>query len=356
MKDTKVAIIGQGRSGRDIHGAYIKSEANKYFDVVAVVELDPARRELAAKEWEGAQILSDYKELYGRSDIDLVVNATYSEVHYSISMELMSHGLNVLVEKPMARNRYECDNLIKCAEDNGVVLAVFQQTFFAPFYVFAKEIADSGKLGKIQQINLTYNSFARRWDWQTLQCKMAGSVYNTGPHPIGMALGFLDFDEDAYVAFSRLGLSLTSGDSDDYAKIVITAANKPVIDVEMISSDAYPEATVKIIGTRGTYKSTTAEYEMKYIVDGENVTRPVVFESMKNEDGMPTYCSEELITHEESGKHNGDAFNVGTDRFYTILRERIKNGTPLEITPEHAARIISVIEKVHADNPLPVRY
>ena len=39
MKKLNVAIIGQGRSGRDIHGAFFKSEFNEKFNVIAVVEL-----------------------------------------------------------------------------------------------------------------------------------------------------------------------------------------------------------------------------------------------------------------------------------------------------------------------------
>lgn len=356
MKKLRVALIGQGRSGRDIHGAYFKSKENVYYDVAVVVELDPARRELALAEYPGCTVIEDYTELFGMTDIDLVVNAAFSNDHYAITRDLLTHGKNVLVEKPMARGRYECDELIKCAKDNGVTLAVFQQTFFAPFYVKAKELCESGRLGDVKQISITYNSFSRRWDWQTLQCRMAGSIFNTGPHPVGMALGFLDFDENAAVAFSRLDTAITSGDSDDYAKIIITAPKKPVIDVEMISIDAYPEATLKICGTKGTYKSGFTDYEMKYIVDGENPERPVIFGSLKDEAGMPAYCSEKLEMHEERGTFDGTAFDVGTRTLYEGLYAQITEGKPLSVTPEMAARIIGVIEKVHADNPLPVSY
>ena len=40
MDKLNIAIIGQGRSGRDIHGRHLKSEKNTMFDVVAVVERD----------------------------------------------------------------------------------------------------------------------------------------------------------------------------------------------------------------------------------------------------------------------------------------------------------------------------
>jgi hypothetical protein len=63
------------------------------------------------------------------------------------------HGKNVLVEKPFARSRYECDELMKIAKDKKLVLAVFQQTFLAPFYQFAYEQIHSGKLGEIKQIS-----------------------------------------------------------------------------------------------------------------------------------------------------------------------------------------------------------
>ncbi len=356
MDKLKIAIIGQGRSGRNIHGAFFKSESNKICEVVAIVELDEARRELAKKEFPGAVILDDYKLLYDMKDVELVVNATYSNDHYSITMDLLSAGMNVVVEKPMARNRYECDNLIKCAKDNNVVLAVFQQTFLAPYYLRAQEVIKSGILGDILQVNITYNGLVRRWDWQTLQSKMAGSIFNTGPHPIGMALGFLDFDENAYVAYSRRATAITSGDGEDYAKIIVTAPSKPTIDIEMISTDAYPEQILKIIGNRGTYVSNMHSYKTKYIVDGENPSRPVIYESLKDENGLPAYCSETLITHEEEGEVVGDSFTAAVESFYRMVYDKIRSGKPMSVTPEIAAKIISIIETVHAANPLPVLY
>ena len=44
MKKLRVAIIGQGRSGRDIHGAFFRSENNDKYEVVAVVDALAGRR------------------------------------------------------------------------------------------------------------------------------------------------------------------------------------------------------------------------------------------------------------------------------------------------------------------------
>ena len=356
MKKLNVAIIGQGRSGKSIHGKYYQSPDNEYYNVKYVVDADEFRRSVAENTFEGCKTFADYKELFALDDIDLVVNSTYSEMHYPITKDLLLHGKNVLVEKPFGRSRYECDELIKIANEKGVTLAVFQQTFFAPFYVFAYELMRSGKLGDIKQISIRYNGLARRWDWQTLQKKCAGSTYNTGPHPIGMALGFIDFDKNAKVVYSKLDTALTSGDADDYAKIIIATPNKPLIDIEINSTDAYSNYNVKIQGSKGTFKATPSAYEMTYICDGENPERPVVEEFLKDDKGNPIYCSENLIKHVESDKFHGTAFDVGTATLYKQLYYKISEGTPMTVTPEMAADIISVIETVHAENPLPLKY
>jgi len=256
----------------------------------------------------------------------------------------------------MARTRYECDDLIKTAQEHGVVLAVFQQTFLAPIYLFTRQLVDSGVLGHIEQIRICYNGFSRRWDWQTLQKNCAGGAYNTGPHPIGLALGFLDFDPNAQVVYSRLANALTSGDSDDYAKILLTAPGKPLVDVEISSIDAYSSYNIKIMGSRGTYTCNTQDYQYTYIVDGENPERPVIEQSLQGENGEPIYCSEQLIKHTESGKFDGDAFGSAPANFYDDLYHKIVDGQTLRVTPEMAAQIIGVIETAHAQNPLPLKF
>ena len=142
MKKLNIAVIGQGRSGRDIHGAFFKSEKNTKFNVKYIVERDSERRERALNEYPSCEVFESYEELYEKKDIDLVLNASYSAEHYSVTKDLLENGFNVVVEKPFARNRYECDNLIKIAKENNVKLAVFQQSFLAPFYIKAKEVAE----------------------------------------------------------------------------------------------------------------------------------------------------------------------------------------------------------------------
>lgn len=355
MKKLNLAIIGQGRSGRDIHGAYLKSDTNKYFRVAAIVEEDAARRERARGEYEGCDVYKDYRDLFERHDIDLVVNASYSEQHFAITMDLLEHGMNVVSEKPMGRNRYECETLIAAAKKHGATLMVFQQSLFAPFYQKTKEVIASGLIGDVLQASISYSGFSRRWDWQTLQCKLAGVIYNTGPHPIGYALDLLGFPDDFSIPYSRLGRSeMIFGDAEDYAKILITAPGKFPVDLEFSSTNPFNDYVIKVIGTRGTFKITASgKYVMKYIIPGENVEKTVSKTFISKPDGTPAYCSEQLISHTEEGAIEGTAFDVGSDKFYTMAYDTLVNGTPLTIRPEDIAKVVSVIEIVHAQNPIP---
>ena len=356
MEKLRIAIIGQGRSGRNIHGAFFKTEANIYCQVVAVVELDPERRKRAEEEYPGCVAYEDYRELFARDDLDLVVNASFSHYHYPITKDLLAHGLNVVVEKPMGRTYFECCDLIKTAKDHGATLAVFQQSLFAPYYAVPKAVVDSGKIGRIKQVTIRFNGFSRRWDWQTMQSYLGGSVYNTGPHPIGFGLDILGFDPETRVAFSKLDLGLTSGDAEDYAKIILTAPGKPVVDIEISSMDAYSNFNLKFQGTLGTLQTTTKGYTMKYMIPGENPEQPLRSQPLKNEMGLPIYCGETLVTHEESQEYEGSAFDVGTRKFYEMVYHKLRNDVPMAITPEMAAQVINVIETVHGQNPLPVKF
>ena len=269
-----------------------------------------------------------------------------------VEMEALAAALNNKKTEVVSDIEFHTGSL----HGQNVVLAVFQQTFLSPMYLFAKELADSGKLGQIHQVNVSYSGFARRWDWQTIQRNCAGSAYNTGPHPIGIALGFLDFDPNARVAYSKLGCALTSGDADDMVKIILDAPGKPVADVEINSADAYVPWNIKVIGSLGTMKCNTGSYEMTYIVPGENPEQPLQEHFLQDENHTPLYCSENLIKHTEEGKFQGDAFNTGTAMLYKQLYYAITEGVPMTVTPEMAAQIVGVIETAHAQNPLPVKF
>ena len=352
MRTINVAIIGQGRSGRDIHGAYFRSEVNKHFKVVAVVDALEERR-IRAQEEYGCDVYADYRNLFARTDIDLVVNSTFSYLHTPVTIDLLEHGFNVICEKPFAKTYEDGCRAIKAAKKNGKLLNVFQQSRFAPYYREIRKILDSGVLGEIAQISIRFNGFARRWDWQASKAYAGGGVRNTGPHPLDQAMDLLGFPENVNV-FSKLGRYNMAGDAEDYAKIILTVPGKPLIDVEISSCDAYSPYTYKVMAKNGSLKATMKQIEYKYFIPENEPPRPLIMEPLFTEERTPSYCREKLTWYEKTIDVEGSAFDSAVDAYYNMIYLALTEGRPMEITPEQVLTQLKVIDLIHAQNPLTV--
>lgn len=350
MQKLKVAIIGQGRSGRDIHGAYLITDP-EHFQIEAAVDPLEDRRKRAAEEY-GCAVCSDYRDLLERSDLDLVVNAAPSHLHVPLTQAFLQAGFNVLCEKPLARRVVEVDQLIAAAQASGKVLAIFQQSRYTPFFVQLQKVIASGVLGRIVQINMAWNGFSRRWDWQTLQKYNGGSLLNTGPHPLDQALQL--FGEGMPQIFCRMDRANTWGDAEDHVKLILSGEGRPLIDLEISSCCAYPCFTYNVYGTQGGLIGSASEMKWKYFVPAEAPEQRLIEEPLRTPEGLPCYCSETLPWHEESWEApeaGGGAFTAAVAAFYQMLYRTLTEGAPLEITPEQVRRQIAVIEECQRQNP-----
>jgi Predicted dehydrogenases and related proteins len=350
MKTINVAIIGQGRSGRDIHGAYFKSASNVHYNVAAIVDLYPERRARALTEYGNDDLLvfEDYRDLFAHKDkIDLVVNSTFSHFHYPVTLDLLNHGFNVIVEKPMAATKAQCEEMLAAAQKNNVTLAVFQQSRFAPYFKKIKQIISSGVLGEISEISIRYSGFQRRYDWQTYLGYNGGNSYNTGPHPIDQALDLFGFDDEPNVFAYTKNIN-SAGDAEDFAKIILTGKNKPLIDIELNPADNYGTYFYKIHAANGSViLPDMGTIKWKYYDPASQPRKELELKSLVNDKGLPAYCSETLNWTEHEEKVNGDgAFDEAVRDYYTMIYTNLTDGTPLEIKPEQSMKQIAILEKI----------
>lgn len=356
MEKLRVAIIGQGRSGRNIHGAYFLSEVNTKFDVVAVVDAIEYRREKAIREF-GCKAFETYQELFAiKDEIDVVVNASFSQMHYPITMDLLNHGFNVVCEKPFGATYDEAMEMVETAKKNGVHLLVFQQSILVDNVEFMKNLIDTKKIGDVVTMDLKYNGYSHRYDWQTLQCCVAGGLYNSGPHPIGIALYLLDEWKDAKLCYSDLRCINTMGDSDDYARIVLEVPSGASAEIEVSSSDLSGPTQYRIQGTMGSLKMTGSKYTLTYVLEEELDIKPVQFESLADKNGDPMYCQEKIEKHVEEGEIVADPFSSGSANFYNAVYETLTTGKEFIIDPANIANVVRIIDEAHQQNPLPKKY
>lgn len=346
-KVIRVGIIGQGRSGYDIHAAHLRRDRN--YKIVAVVDALADRRAEAEREL-GADAYAKHRDMLKRSDLDLVVVAAPSHLHVPVCLDAFKAGHNVLCEKPLARRASQVDRLIAAARRAKKMLAIFQQSRFAPYFEQVRKVIDSGVLGRVVMIKVAFNGFGRRWDWQTLQQYGGGNLLNTGPHPLDQALQLFGSGMPKVTCFmDRAG---TFGDAEDHVKLLLSGKNRPTIDLEISSCCAYPLYTYQVYGTRGGLTGSTTEVKWQYFKPGQAPKQKLTRAPLPDRQ----YCRENLKWTERTWtvpKGKSDLFAYMSKQFYAHLYKTMAEGAPLVITPQQVRRQIAVIEQCHRQNPLP---
>jgi len=360
VKRIRTAIIGQGRSGRDIHGAYLATD--RRFKIVAAADFIKDRRERAAGEY-GCDVYKDYREILARKDIDLVVNASFSHMHVPISLECLKAGFHTLSEKPLASRAKDVDKLTRASGKTGKVFAVFQQGRYAPYFKQVRKVIDSGVLGDIVQISIAFNGWARRWDWQTLKSYNGGSLLNTGPHPLDQALVLFGDGKPKVTCFMD-GTDGCFGDAENHVKLILAGRGHPMIDLEVSSCCAFPPVTYNVYGTRGGMKATGSSAEWKYFKWREAGKRALTKVPLSKPDGKPSYPVDEIKWYtktwpaEEKKADKKAGYSAATaaesnltQAFYNMLYKTLSKGVPLEVTPQQVRRQAAVIEECQRQNP-----
>ena len=348
MKRIKIGIIGQGRSGHNIHVKSL-SQMREMFEIAAVC--DEIEERTADGRTMGADAYTNYKELLKRDDLDLVVNSSPSHLHVPITKEAFAAGHNVLCEKPLARTASEVDELIKTAGEKGLFFAVYQQSRFAPYFAQVKKVIDSGVLGRIIIIKAAANGFSRRWDWQTLQENNGGNLLNTGPHPMDQVLQLFGSDVMPEV-FCVMDTVNTYGDAEDFVKVVLRGEGRPMIDLEISSCDAYPRYSYHVQGQYGGLIGDRDHIEWRYYDPSKAPDQRLLREPLEGR----RYCSEDLVFTEESWdvpSEQTDLFHTMAGKFYSNLYSAMTKGEPLAVTLGQVRQQIAVIEECHRQCPLP---
>lgn len=135
----KTAVIGIGYLGR-FHAE--KYAALKQSHLVALVDWNPEHAKPLAKKLK-CEYVQDYKTLIGR--VEAVSIVTPTETHFEIAQFFLSHGIHVLLEKPMTVTLEEADQLIKLAKDRKALLQIGYLERFNPIIVKVQSFLEEPK-------------------------------------------------------------------------------------------------------------------------------------------------------------------------------------------------------------------
>jgi predicted dehydrogenase len=153
-KELRIGLIGTGFMGRTHSNGY-KRVPNFFPELAytpvlkAVCSRNLESVKAFAEQWGYESVETDWKALIARDDIDAVDICTPNDTHAEIAMAAAAAGKMILCEKPLSRNLAEGEKMVEAIESAGVNSTVWYNYRRLPAVTLAKQIVDSGKLGKI---------------------------------------------------------------------------------------------------------------------------------------------------------------------------------------------------------------
>jgi predicted dehydrogenase len=153
-KALRIGLIGCGFMGRTHSNSYNRI-TNFFPELVnqpvlkAVCSRNADKVRTFAAQWGYESSETDWKKLVARDDIDAIDICSPNDTHAEIAIAAAAKGKMILCEKPLARSLTEGQKMVDAIEKAGVRNTVWYNYRRVPAVTLAKEIIDSGKLGKI---------------------------------------------------------------------------------------------------------------------------------------------------------------------------------------------------------------
>ena len=187
----RAALIGYGGIG-SAHAAGIAQGRVEGMTLAGVCDINPARLEAAARRFPGVRCEQDYRALLDGS-IDAVIIAVPHPMHCRIAADCLRAGVHVLSEKPLDVSVTAAQNALAAQQESGSIFAVMLNQRTAPIFRRAREIVQSGALGRMKRTvwiitnwyrtQHYYDSGAWRATWAG---EGGGVLLNQAPHNLDL--------------------------------------------------------------------------------------------------------------------------------------------------------------------------
>lgn len=299
MNNIKWAILGPGTIAADFAKAIIEVNGSIY--AVGSRTLEKANK--FSSMYKVEKIYGNYDEMLEDDKVDVVYISTPHSNHYKYIMKSLKNNKHVFCEKAITVNGKQLREIVNLAESKGLIVAEAMTIYHMPLYKKLREIIDSGKLGKIKMIQVSFGSL-KEYDVNNRffsQDLAGGALLDIGTYALSFTRYFLSSQPQEILTTVKkfeTGVDEQSGiilkNSDDEMAVVsltmrakqpkkgvvagelayITVENFPRADKATIT---YPDGKVEVIEAGETSKALIYEVEdmNKYISNKSNTDNTI---------------------------------------------------------------------------------
>jgi predicted dehydrogenase len=190
MKTVRLGIIGMGNMGR-FHADYLLAGKVSRAQLVAVSDAVPAN----LRTYSHLRTFERGEDLVHSGEVDAVIIATPHYLHTSMGIEVLSHGLHLLVEKPISVHKADCERLIAAHRDHQQIFAAMFQLRTEPKYRKLRRLIVGEDLGEIVRVSWIMTDWYRTeayyssGGWRaTWKGEGGGVLLNQCPHNLDLLI------------------------------------------------------------------------------------------------------------------------------------------------------------------------
>lgn len=283
MNKIKWAILGPGTIASDFAKAIVEVNGSIY--AVGARTLEKAKK--FASSYNVEKVYDNYEEMLQDDEIDIVYISTPHSNHYEYIIKSLQNNKHVFCEKAITVNGNQLKEIVDLAKEKNLVVAEAMTIYHMPLYKKLRELVDSGKLGKIKIIQVSFGSL-KEYDVNNRffsQDLAGGALLDIGTYALSFTRYFLSSQPQEVLTTVKkfeTGVDEQSGiilkNSDDEMAVIsltmrakqpkkgvvagelgyITVDNFPRADKATIT---YPDGKVEVIEAGETSKALIYEVE-----------------------------------------------------------------------------------------------
>jgi predicted dehydrogenase len=247
----RVGIVGCGH----ISNQHLRQlNSMKDIELVGVCDLNMERAKFIAKQFKIANAYQHLSTFLRDCTPQVVHILTPPQLHKELALEAMNAGCHVLIEKPMAMDAEEAQVMVSASQSHGVCLGVCHNFLFVPAFVKARNLIESGKIGRILSAELfwkvtSFGAGDRSRIPQWIKDLPGGIFQEIAPHPIYLLRAILS-ELEVITAVAKK-INQYSPHEADELKVLFNSESGP--GVMSISVETQPvQKFIRVYGTKMT--------------------------------------------------------------------------------------------------------
>lgn len=196
-KTVKIGIIGASGICQVSHIPNLKLDPT--VEVAAICDSDPGRASVVANRYNIPVWYEQSERMFRKEKLDGVIISTPTIAHLPLCQIAFENGVDVMIEKPFARNAVEAQKIVETAQKNKQMLMVAMNHRFRDDTLMLKEILEQSDLGELSSIRSGWLKRLGIWsrpNWFTDQKLSGGGVLmDLGIQMIDLIMFLLNFPQ-----------------------------------------------------------------------------------------------------------------------------------------------------------------